>query len=69
MCEWASNQRGDHCLARQIDTGSAVRSLKFALAANPDEAVVLHQKRGILDRRPAITGDEAGSLEQGYSRS
>ena len=57
------DKRGDDGFARQIDACCACR-LKFALAANPGELVVLDDERRIFDRCAPIAGNEPGALEQ-----
>src|SRR3989442_9036740 len=58
------DQRGHDGLPGQIDAGRAGRRLNLALPADPGESVVLHQERGILDRRALTTRNEPSALEQ-----
>src|SRR5688572_16064343 len=56
------DQRGDHGLARKIDTHGTRGCHRLALATHSDEASILHEKGGAFDRCPAISGYQPGSL-------
>ncbi|PYS35325.1 MAG: hypothetical protein DMG14_27225 [Acidobacteria bacterium] len=54
-----------HRLARQVDALCARRYGDFAAPAHTREQVAFGDERGVLDRRTAVTGNEAGAFKDG----
>jgi hypothetical protein len=54
---------GHYGLARQVDAGSPFRCLHLTAAANKREFAILHEERGIFDRRGLVTGNQPRALE------
>jgi hypothetical protein len=62
------DDRGHDGLPRQVDACCARRHIDLAVTANRCEPIVLHDKRGVLNRRAAIAGDEPRTFEHRNSR-
>ena len=63
MCEWASISAGITVLPVKSTRAAPAGACNSPLRSDAGEAVVLDQKRGVLDGCAAITGDEAGAFE------
>jgi hypothetical protein len=62
------DQGGHHCLSCEIDPPRAGWRQRLSFPADPGEAVVLDDERGVFDRRTAVADDESGAFKQRYWR-
>jgi hypothetical protein len=58
------DEGGHHRLAREIHASRPWWRLTLTLLADPGEGIALDKERGILDRRAAVSDDEARAFEQ-----
>jgi hypothetical protein len=58
------DQGGHHRLSGEVDPPRAGRRRQVPFPADPGEAVVLNDERGVLNRSGAVADDQAGAFEE-----